>query len=76
MTSSTVRSQTAATSRTVGQRPSCWRWSSLIRSTRAIASCMPRETWIVQVRSRKWRLSSPRIVGTAKEVNAIPRSGS
>ena len=34
-------------------------------STRAIDSWTPRETWIVHVRSRKWRLSSPRIVGTA-----------
>ena len=24
---------------------------------------------------RKWRLSSPRIVGTAKDENALPRSG-
>ena len=49
---------------------------SLTFSTRAIASCVPRETWIVHVRSRKWRLSSPRMVGTANDVNAMPRAGS
>ena len=30
----------------------------------------------VQTRSRKWRLSSPRIVGEAKAVKGVPRAGS
>ena len=39
--------------------------ASVVFSTRAIDSCTPRERWIAHVLSRKWRLSSPRIVGTA-----------
>ena len=35
----------------------------------------PRGTRIDQPRSRKWRFSSPRMVGTAKVENAVPRLG-
>jgi hypothetical protein len=39
-------------------------------------SCSPRGTRTVQTRSRKWRFSSPRMVGEAKAVKGIPRSES
>ena len=48
-------------------------WASLIRRARSWA---PRSTWIAHPVSRKYRFSSPTIVGTANEVNAKPRSGS
>src|SRR5680860_417915 len=35
-----------------------------------------RGTRTVQTRSRKWRLSSPRMVGEANAVKGMPRSGS
>ena len=53
-----------ASSAGVGARPPpCW---AIARFTRTAASFRSRGTWIAQPRSRKWRFSSPRIVGTAK----------
>ena len=74
-TSSSPMRSRAAISATVGER-----YSSLVRSldvrlTSRLNSCIRRGTWTPQVRSRKWRRSSPMIVTAAKPVNA-PRSGS
>ena len=44
-------------------------------STSAMRSWRPRGTRTVQTRSRKWRFSSPRIVGEAKAVKGVPRLG-
>ena len=52
------------------------RGSASAPSTRSVSSCMPRGGLTIHVRSRKWRLSSPAIVGTANELNALPRPGS
>ena len=40
------------------------------------SSCRSRGTRTDQPLSRKWRLSSPRIVGTANDENAVSRAGS
>ena len=46
------------------------------RSTRRMRSLSARGTCRAQAVSRKWRLISPIIVGTANDENASPRSGS
>ena len=60
----------------VGARPSREGSSAGARSTLRIRSWTSRGTCTDQPRSRKWRLSSPRMVGTAKVEKAVPRSGS
>ena len=49
--------------------------SEIAFSTSAMRSCRPRGTRTVQTRSRKWRFSSPRMVGEAKAVKGVPRLG-
>ena len=69
-------SSSSAISATVGERSSSWLSLAIAPSTSRIRSCRPRGTRRVQTRSRKWRRSSPRIVGPAKAANGTPRSGS
>jgi hypothetical protein len=55
----------AASSATVGERPSCAESSSRVRESRIESSFRRRGTCTAQVLSRKWRRISPTIVGTA-----------
>ena len=57
-------------------RPSSCDRSSTTRVTRRCSSWTRRGTRTAQPLSRKWRLSSPTMVGVAKVVNSRPRSGS
>ena len=69
-------SSRSAISATEGERCSFSVSAEIAFSTWAMRSWRPRGTRTVQARSRKWRLSSPRIVGEAKALNGMPRSGS
>ena len=69
-------SSRSAISPTDGERCSSLVSSVIALSTSAMRSCRPRGTRTVQTRSRKWRFSSPRMVGEAKAVKGMPRSGS
>jgi hypothetical protein len=75
-TSSRSISRNAAISAGVGVRPVRSAISRAPRSTRSASSFALRGTCVVQPVSRKWRLSSPRIVGIANDLKAIPRDGS
>jgi hypothetical protein len=75
-TSSSLQPSAAAASRAVGRRPRCDCQSSSTRRRACTRSCTERGTCHAHRVSRQWRRSSPRIVGTAKLVNAIPRPGS
>ena len=66
----------SAISPTDGERCSSTVSAAIALSTSAMRSCSPRGTRTVQTRSRKWRFSSPRIVGEAKAVKGVPRAGS
>ena len=68
-------SSRAAISPTEGERCSSTVSSVIALSTSAMRSCRPRGTRTVQTRSRKWRFSSPRMVGEAKAVKGVPRLG-
>ena len=73
-TCSVVAPIDSAISAGVGARPSSRPICSPTRSTLTASSCRSRGTRTDQPLSRKWRLSSPRIVGTANEENAVSRS--
>ena len=60
----------------VAARPSSRASSSPTGSSSTASSCRSRGTRTDQPLSRKWRLSSPRMVGTAKLENAVSRLGS
>ena len=49
-------------------------YAARARSTAIAISCAPRGTCAAHPRSRKYRRSSPTIVGTANDENATPRS--
>ena len=66
----------SAISPTEGERCSSTVSAVVAFSTSAIRSCRPRGTRTVQTRSRKWRFSSPRMVGEAKAAKGVPRAGS
>ena len=65
-----------ATSRGFGARPSSDARRSVHAFTLRTRSCSGRGTRAAQPWSRKWRFSSPRMLGTAKVENAIRRVGS
>ncbi len=72
MICSSLLSSAVASSPTVGARSrSCASWL-VARVRRSVSSCTLRGGRTIHVRSRKWRLSAPRIVGTAKLENAQP----
>jgi serine/threonine-protein kinase RsbW len=75
-TSSSLAWMLSPISWTVGVWPSLAGSSAVAFSTLRMRSWTSRGTWTDQPRSRKWRFSSPRIVGTAKVEKAVPRSGS
>ena len=78
MLSSTSSSRTparSAISRGVGGRPSSWLSAAIVRSSSRCSSCTRRGTRTAQPRSRKWRFSSPRIVGIANDENCEPAVG-
>ena len=75
-TSSLEASMCSAISAVVGERPSLPVSAGIARFTFIRRSWIARGTRTVQPASRKWRLISPRIVGTAKLENAVPRSSS
>src|SRR4051794_17806268 len=63
-------------SRGVGERPSFDGSSPSASPTSSTSSCVARGTCTDHPLSRKWRLISPSIVGTAYRVKPLPRSGS
>src|SRR5580704_5426257 len=75
-TSSVVASRRSAISGIVGDRPSWWVSSETTVPRRRCSSCRRRGTRTAQLLSRKCRLSSPAMVGTANVLNSSPRSGS
>ncbi len=75
-TSSGSQPSRSASSLTVGARPCSPAAASVARRSAATRSCIARGTCADQAVSRIERLISPRIVGTANEVKAKPRSGS
>ena len=75
-TSSTGAPIASATSRGRGARPSLAGSLPSASLTLSDISWVARGTCTAQPLSRKWRLSSPSIVGTAYLVKALPRSGS
>ena len=75
-TCSSVSCSRVASSPAVGGRPSSAPSSRFAVITRWARSCSSRGGRTPHVWSRKWRWTSPTIVGTAYELNAIPRSGS
>ena len=75
-TSSAVQPIRSASSAAVGARPRPGPRRSRSRSRRTARSWRSRGTRTTQVLSRKWRRSSPRIVGTANDAKATPRTGS
>src|SRR6266536_1802994 len=75
-TSSSETRARSATSAGVGDRPCSWPSVATIRPSWRWSSCTRRGTRTAHPRSRKWRLSSPRIVGVANVENCRPRPGS
>jgi hypothetical protein len=75
-TSSGRRLVRAAISATVGVRPRVDVRSSTAEATARPASLTRRVTWTVHVLSRKYRRSSPSMVGRAKVLNDRRRAGS
>ena len=75
-TSSSVTPAAAASSAIVGDRPSSAVMVSSSRSSERFSSFSGRGTRTDQARSRKWRFSSPTIVGTANVVSSTSRSTS
>ena len=65
-----------ATSAADGERPILRESSLTVASTCMTRSCIPRGTCTAHPLSRKYRLSSPSMVGTAYEENAVSRAGS
>src|SRR5436305_1534389 len=72
MISSSVRPRHSAMSATVGERPSSWESVAVASLMSSLSSCRRRGTRMSQVRSRKCRLISPTIVGTAYAAKSIP----
>ena len=66
-------STAAASSCTVGERPSSLVSPSRALATRSWSSCRPRGTRIAHVLSRKWRLISPSTVGVAYDEKRTSR---
>ena len=75
-TSSSSTPARSAISRVVGARPSSWPRVPIVRSSSRCSSCTRRGTRTAHPLSRKWRLSSPMMVGVANDENWSPRSGS
>ena len=75
-TSSCEASSSSASSSSVGARRSCCESWFVAAGSRRWSSCVRRGTRTDQVRSRKWRLSSPSMVAAANVENSMLRSGS